>query len=54
MPDRVCAGSTDEPQKPALSDAAASLLGCGCLLAFAAADLALTAGLVYLLIRWLG
>jgi hypothetical protein len=41
-------------RKPAISDAKATLLGCGCLLLFLAADGIVTGVLVYLLLGWFG
>lgn len=54
MTDPVCAGSRDARPKPAMSDAKATLIGCGCLLLFLAADSIITGVLVYLLLGWFG
>jgi hypothetical protein len=37
-----------------MSDVKATLLGCGCLLIFVIVDIAVTAGVVYLLLLWFG
>jgi hypothetical protein len=54
MPDRVSAGSGDVPPKPAMSDAQATLIGCGCLMLFLTADGVVTGCLLYLLLGWFG
>lgn len=50
----ACPGSRDAPPGRAPSDAKATLIGCGCLLLFLAADGVVTGVLICLLLGWFG